>query len=98
MSVNQHSMGHAHSWAFFGSGFSKYSELMLLIYRDRGAETERTAPGTTAFQHPSLPTAAPSISLPKAPTSPLIHHSAVHRTHFRPKKTTAGNSLNNQCL
>lgn len=31
MSVNQHSTGYSHSWAFFGSGFSKYGELMLIF-------------------------------------------------------------------
>lgn len=48
MSVNHHSMGYSHCWAYFGLSFFKYSELMLLIYTDRGAETRTTVTGTAA--------------------------------------------------
>lgn len=62
---------------------------MLLIYTDSRAETTTTVTGTAAFKYGCIslyPQLHTIISLPKATTTPLIYHTAVHRTHFSPKK------------
>lgn len=92
MSVNQHAMGHFHSWVYSGSSFFKYSELILPIYMDGRAETKTTVSHPLVQLHSNI-TAPPSlqqlhviIPLPKSTTTPLIYCRAVHRSLFSPNK------------
>lgn len=60
MSVNQHTMGHFHSWVYSGSSFFKYSELILPIYMDGRAETKTTVSHPLVQLHSNI-TAPPPL-------------------------------------
>lgn len=98
MPVNHHSMGYSHSWAYFGSSFFKYSELMLFIYTDRRAETRTTVTSAAAFKHGCTPLCR-AASYHFSAKGYYYPHNLPHscsQDPFQPPKATAGNSLNNQ--
>lgn len=71
MSVNQHTMGHFHSWVYSGSSFFKYSELILPIYMDGRAETKTTVSHPLVQLHSNI-TAPPPLF-----TTAACHHSSA---------------------